>query len=707
MSILNLKRLSLGTQGTSPSLVFMDTTATLSEITAPGFIGTSNEYSAERLQPGDFIFANYYPEGSQSIFGVSFGANGVITLTTDVDPPSFFNTIDVFSVAKNGDNTNSGLNPNEPLQTIEAAFAKMTDNTKLYVVNVLDSGPYFLTSNLSPGCTFILNIPNALLILDDKHIKARDGFTGFVNAFLMETLGAASVGYIAENSLLYIYAKSEVIGGMLADNGNIHAEGPSLTSDLTSQNSGFFYCNFDRFAGSIPEDTKIVSGKLGNKYCGEVEFNSTVTGAAYPANISVSGITPARAELRWGNNVIKVIGTNDVFVILPQFSADPTIKKGFQFYIVQMGSAKAIIGPEGSETIIAYDGISSTQGPGSVLKVMKVDDTVWSVSGGIPAGSSFSGVNSYYFSSNGSDSNSGTSASAPKQTLQATVSGVADPLGSNLITCLDSNEYLFGVPYVWPSTGQWILNAPGAIFRRTSGVVFSFPDTSNVIITCNEIRTSTSNVAVELTSATSKVSMTVNEFNGGVTGVSGSQLSFKCNGAMVGDFNAPFGALWETDIALSGGTTFPTTAYMGGKSSQPLNYGIFMGDVVTTSEYGVYNHGAKRPQKVGNGVDGFLTALNYGGIVFMNSASVQDFNLPTSEDIPFPEGTYVDVIQCGPGRVRFIKGQFSDVILSKQGENCQTNGQGAWARVVLRITGERSGTGITEWVIYGDLDPQP
>lgn len=353
-----LRRIEIGQVGYKPGNIAMESTNTLAEVTAAGYLANDGQ-----LLPTDIVYATY-DDGSggpnQALFTPVFGSDGIITLTQsevggDVigEGPTVAETVAVYK-STNG-------------KKIGASLMTLTNNTVLGVLGEK-------VVNYTPG--------NGIDFVEGKIVNTGDASAGIPSKDI--TGAPTNYNVTAEDLGCILYSKGTVPGAVnLPD-----ATDPDIIE-------GFYFWAVNNGVGDpsqaslaiAPEDGQTLVSTLGVSDAGlaflttsESEVissmlivlvdkeNSIWYGISSPnalvPSLSIGNSTTWLSQRNLGSMVICTNSVNDEIINLP--SSDE-VSQGFQVIVVQSTEFSRIVMAVGSDLLSTGTDQIRTSGVGCVL----------------------------------------------------------------------------------------------------------------------------------------------------------------------------------------------------------------------------------------------------------------------------------------------------------------------------------------------------
>lgn len=270
---MSIKSITLGTTGSSgvvPREVFINSTATYSQVTTAGYLDTAKAMGFQ-FNETDFIFMAY--NGGTAIFTPSI-TNGVITLlpsSGEVILPVTTNHIAVFSgttgaigddaaTAINGGNIQAGLSGTSGSL---ASFPASASKGSLKLVAVANTGNTLVTiSNALHGQASVYSIPDCGASTANFITSASAGTQTIATGNLALSLGTLALGSSAHASSLTIFPATAANGTLIISAGNAGgAFNTTLTSGTIGQSTTYTIPDIGASTGGVVVSTAAVRMK--------------------------------------------------------------------------------------------------------------------------------------------------------------------------------------------------------------------------------------------------------------------------------------------------------------------------------------------------------------------------------------------------------------------------------------------------------------
>ena len=452
-----LNLLQIGIVGVQPQILFLETDATLTQVTATGFLNSVVAPSGVSISVGDIILAKYQGQTASSWFSVSMsgnlfvltstviGANNLggvglyannnggilnfkgltagsgVTLTPSTDTISIaasgggggFAYENAYWVSQaNGSDTNTGTSIDTPLQTVQQAInLTSTVPTIIYVVDANNNNSETITT-LGTGQTLYIVAPGT---------SFQGTFTQSSNDFVI--LEAYYTDAYTSNSSSPTYLSGE-----------------SLNANLTT--SGAMYINCGQFAGQISAGATLFLSCTELNYLSIDDTSQAFVSAPFAQNITNAGVLNIWTNSSPGSVIAGNTGTINGTIGNVNFGA--------------VGYAA------GTASAAAYT-LPTTDGSNSQVLTTNGSGTVsWGAGGG---GSNFVYQDALWVAqNNGSDANDGTSINTPLLLMQTAITNAV----SAFTTIYPVDGFQNTEVLATSGAGQYInIFAPGTRFVNT------------------------------------------------------------------------------------------------------------------------------------------------------------------------------------------------------------------------------------------------
>lgn len=389
-SISNFGKTPVGQEGVFPIIRSLNTTASFSEITEPGFLNSAMG-AGINFSPGD-MFLVQYPGGTQFFYTIE--SQGIYTLQI-YDPGSNSFAYDgMFFVSKSqgASDANPGNQMGFPKLTIQNALnAANSSSFSNPCVYVLDAETYFESLLITPLKNITLYMPYANLESGSSNaLNLGDSGQNYVfnwrfNQVNMDGTGANFLSLNGPNS--NIFCNGNIVAG-----GNAYIDGGCVLSVVALVQCNVVITANGVFGPSIKNAiaVSITNAGTGNIYGSIGQIPGSVSNYG---DVSFLGNTQFQFKVLPEDTVGRAIVPEDNCAIVSynsisegSYILESNFPIGGTVQFLQIASGRIVFVAGAGVTIASRRGnLVRTLGSFSKAEAQKISDTVWVISGDIQA----------------------------------------------------------------------------------------------------------------------------------------------------------------------------------------------------------------------------------------------------------------------------------------------------------------------------------